>query len=81
MFRIRFASAIQSLGKHCFLPSLASRMIRLSKDGEIGKKIKRNNVSEGIRVKVNLNTTPRTPTNNMIINCIGIGADEEEGPN
>ena len=35
---ILFASAIRSLGKHCFLPSLANRMIRMSKDEEMGKK-------------------------------------------
>ena len=55
-----FALAIRSLGKHCFLPSLANRMIRMSKDEEIEKN-KRNNVSEGSRVKVNLNRTPRIP--------------------
>ena len=56
-------------------------MIRMSKDEEMGKKNERSNVPEWSRVKVNLNRTPRIPTNNMIINCIGIGADEEEGPN
>ena len=35
-----FASAIQSLGKHCFLPSLANRMIRMSKDDEMRKQQK-----------------------------------------
>ena len=35
-----FASAIRSLGKHCFLPSLVNRMIRMSKDEEMGKKKK-----------------------------------------
>ena len=46
-------------GKHCFFSSLANRMIRMSKDEEMEKKNKRNNVPEGIRVKVNLNRTPR----------------------
>ena len=54
------ASAIRSLGKHCFLPSLANRMIRMSKDEEMGKN-ERNNVPEGSQVKVNLNRTPRIP--------------------
>ena len=57
---VRFTSAIRSLGKHCFLPSLANRMIRMSKDKEMGKN-KRNNVPEGSQVKVNLNRTPRIP--------------------
>ena len=35
---IRFFLAIRSLGKHCFLPPLANRMIRMSKDEEMGKK-------------------------------------------
>ena len=43
----------RSLGKHCFLSSLANRMIRMSKDEEM-RKNKRNNVPEGSRVKVNL---------------------------
>ena len=51
---------IRSLGKHCFLPSLANRMIRMSKDEEMGKN-ERSNVLEGSRVKVNLNRTPRIP--------------------
>ena len=55
---IRFASTIRSLGKHCFLPSLANRMIRMSKDEEMGNN-ERNNVPEGSRVQVNLNRTPR----------------------
>ena len=54
---VLFASTIQSLGKHCFLPSLANRIIRMPKDKEI-RKNERNNVPEGIRVKVNLNRTP-----------------------
>ena len=62
---IHFASMIRSLGKHCFLPLLANRMIRMSKDEEIGKKKERKEY----------------PTYNMIINCIGIGVDEEEGLN
>ena len=57
---VRFASAIRSLGKHCFLPSSINRMIRMSKDEEIGKN-ERNNIPEGSRVKVNLNKTPRIP--------------------
>ena len=57
---LRFASAIRSLGKHCFLPSLANRMIRMSKDEEMGKN-ERNNVPKGSWVKVNLNRTPRIP--------------------
>ena len=36
--KLRFTWAIRSLGKHCFLPSLANRMIRMSKDEEKGKK-------------------------------------------
>ena len=40
-----------SLGKHCFLPSLANRMIRMSKDEEMGKD-ERNNVPEGSRVEI-----------------------------
>ena len=55
---IRSASAIRSPGKHCFLPSLANRMIRISKDEELGKN-ERNNVLKGSWVKVNLNRTPR----------------------
>ena len=35
-----FGSAIRLLGKHCFLLSLANRIIRMSKDEEIGKKTK-----------------------------------------
>ena len=46
----RFASVFRSLGKHCFLPSLVNRMIRMSKDEEMGKN-KRNNVSEGSQVE------------------------------
>ena len=57
---VRFASVIRLLGKHCFLPSLANRMIRMSKDKEMEKN-GRNNVPEGSRVKVNLNRTPRIP--------------------
>ena len=34
---VRFASAIRSLVKYCFLPSLANRMVRMSKDEEMGK--------------------------------------------
>ena len=49
-----------ALGKHCFLPSLANRMIRMSKDEQM-KKNERNNVPEVSRVKVNLNRTPRIP--------------------
>ena len=52
---------LRPLGKHYFLPSLANRMIRMSKDEEMGKKNERNNVPEGSRVKVNLNRTPRIP--------------------
>ena len=59
MFR-SFASAIRSLGKYWFLPSLANRMIRMSKDEEMGKN-ERNNVSKGSQVKVNLNRIPRIP--------------------
>ena len=55
-----FSSAIRSLGKHCFLHSLANRMIRMSKDEEMGKK-RKENVPEWSRVKVNLNRTPRLP--------------------
>ena len=55
---VRFASTVRSLSKHCFLPSLANRMIRMSKDEKMGKN-KRNNVPEGSWVKVNLNRTPR----------------------
>ena len=40
--------------------TLANRMIRMSKDEEMGKN-ERNNVPEGSRVKVNLNRTPRIP--------------------
>ena len=58
--RRSFASAIWSLGKHCFLPSLAKRMIRMSKDEEMGKN-ERNNVPERSWVKVNLNRTLRIP--------------------
>ena len=58
--KANFASSILSLGKHCFLPLLANRMIRISKDEEM-RKNERNNVSEGSRVKVNLNRTPRIP--------------------
>ena len=54
------ASIKRTLGKHCFLPSLANRMIRMSKDDDM-RKNKRNNVPEGSRVKVNLNRTPRIP--------------------
>ena len=57
---VPFASAIRLLGKHCFLPSLANRMIRMSKDEEMGKN-ERNNVPERSRVKLNLNRTPRIP--------------------
>ena len=31
---------LQLLGKHCFLPSSVNRMIRMSKDEEMGKKKK-----------------------------------------
>ena len=58
--KLQFASAIQSLGKHCFLPSLANRMKRMSKDEEMGKK-RKENVPKGSRVKVNRNITPRIP--------------------
>ena len=44
------ASVIRSLGKHCFLPSLANRMIRMSKDEEMGQN-ERNNIPEGSRVE------------------------------
>ena len=54
------ASAIRSLGKHCFLPSLANRMIRMSKDEEIGKK-RKEQCTERELGKVNLNRTPRIP--------------------
>ena len=54
------AALPRSLSKHCFFPSLANRMIRMSKDEEM-RKNERNNVSEGSRVKVNLNRTPRIP--------------------
>ena len=50
MFR---TSAIKSLGKHCFLPSLANRMIIMSKDEEMGKN-ERNNEPEGSRVESKL---------------------------
>ena len=56
----RLGKANKSLGKHCFFPSLPNRMIRMSKDEEMGKN-ERNNVPEGSRVKVNLNRTPRIP--------------------
>ena len=39
-----------SLGKHCFLLSLANRRIRMSKDEEMGKN-ERNNASEGSQVE------------------------------
>ena len=58
--KLCFTSTIRSLGNHCFLPSLANRMIRMSKDEEIEKKYERNHVPEGSRVKVNLNRTLRT---------------------
>ena len=57
---VRFASVIRLLGKHFFLPSLANRMIRMSKDEKM-RKNERNNVPEGCWVKVNLNRTPRIP--------------------
>ena len=44
------ASAIRSLGKHCFLSSLANRMIRMSTDEEM-RKNERNNVPEGSRIE------------------------------
>ena len=44
------------------------------------KKNEMSNVPKGSQVKVNLNRTSRIP-NNMIVNCIGIGTDEEEGSN
>ena len=60
--KLHFALTIRSLGKHCFLPSLANRMIRMFKDEEMRKnegKKRKENVSEGSWVKVNLNRTPR----------------------
>ena len=60
LYLAALAKHIRSLGKHCFLPSLANRMIRMSKDEEMGKN-ERNNVQEGSRVKVNLHKTPRIP--------------------
>ena len=52
-------------------------MIRMSKDKEMGKK-RKEDVPEGSQVKVNLNKTPRIPDYNMIVNCIGIGVNEEK---
>ena len=46
----RVLTSIRSLGKHCFLPSLANRMIGMSMDEEMGKN-ERNNVPEGSRVE------------------------------
>ena len=60
MKNVHFTSAIRSLGKHCFLPSLANRMIRMSKDEEM-RKNERNNVPKGSQIKVNLNRTPKIP--------------------
>ena len=42
---------LRSLGKYCFLPSLADRMIRMSNDEGMGKN-KRINVLEGSRVEI-----------------------------
>ena len=36
--KLCFALTIRSLGKHCFLPSFSNRMVRMSKDEEMGKK-------------------------------------------
>ena len=57
---VRFALAIRLVAKHCFLPLLANRMKRMSKDEKMGKK-RKENVPKGSRVKVNLNRTPRIP--------------------
>ena len=50
MTNVCFASAIRSLGKYYFLPSLANRMIRMSKDEEM-RKNERNDVLEGSQVE------------------------------